>query len=92
MEVEDVEKGLKLPAMGVVLGAVRDKCPGFCKCLICSNMDLTHFRILLSTKSDQHPSKRPTEHDVYGNKNKVYLNITANFYPLVHIIRRLYGS
>ena len=31
-------------------------------------------------------SKQPTEHDDDGNNNKVYLNIAAKFYPLVHVI------
>ena len=37
-------------------------------------------------------SKRLAEHRGDGNKNKVYLNITDNLYPLVHVIIRLYIS
>ena len=37
-------------------------------------------------------SKKPTEHDGDGENNKVYLNIIANFYSLVNVIIRLYGS
>ena len=37
-------------------------------------------------------SKIPTEHDVDGNNNKYYINITAYFYPIVHGITRLDGS
>ena len=31
------------------------------------------------------------EHDGDGVNNKVYVNITFNFYPLVYIIITLYG-
>ena len=34
-------------------------------------------------------SKQPTENDGDGDNNKVYYNITAIFYPLVHVIIRL---
>ena len=37
-------------------------------------------------------TKRPVDHDGDGNNNKVYLDITAYFYPLVHVIIRLDGS
>ena len=37
-----------------VLGAVSDKCPGFCKCLIFSKSGFVTFRILLASKSDHH--------------------------------------
>ena len=37
-------------------------------------------------------NKGPTENDGDGDNNKVSINITAKFYPLVHVIRRLYGS
>ena len=36
-------------------------------------------------------SKKPTEYDGDGNNNKVYINITAYFYHLVHVIIRLNG-
>ena len=34
----------------------------------------------------------PTEPDGYNDKNKVYLNITDNLYPLLHVIIMLDGS
>ena len=76
-----------------VLGSVSDKCPGLCKCLrfyeiwICLIFELGWLLKVTSTLS-----KQPTEHDGDGKNNKVYLNITAYFYPLLHVIIRLDGS
>ena len=65
--------------------------PGFASAWDFRNLDLPDFRVFMATKSDQHSQrKRPAECD--GDNNKVYLNITDNFYPLVHAIIRLDGS
>ena len=34
-------------------------------------------------------SKQLTGNDCYGDSNKLYIKITDNFYPLVHVIIRL---
>ena len=36
--------------------------------------------------------KKSTDHDDYGNNNKIYLNNNAYFYPLLQVIIRLDGS
>ena len=50
------------------------------------------FGFYWSPKVTSTLSKIPAEHDGDGNNNKVYLNITYDFYPLVHVIIRLDGS
>ena len=42
------------------------------------------FEFCWSPKVTSTLSKQPTEHDGDEKNNKVYLNITANLFPLVH--------
>ena len=49
------------------------------------------FKLFRPPKMTSTLIKRPAEHDGDGNNNKVYLDITSNFYPLVYIIIRLDG-
>ena len=50
------------------------------------------FKFCWPPKVTSTPSKQPAEHDGDGNNNKIQLSITANFYPLVHVIIKLYVS
>ena len=50
------------------------------------------FEFYCPPKVTSNLNKRLMDHDGDGDNNKVYLNITANFYPLIHVIIRLDGS
>ena len=76
-----------------IIYLVSDKCPGFCKCLRLSNYGFATFsKNFWPPKVTSTLIKKTAEHDVDDDNNKVYLNITSGFYPLVHVIIRLYGS
>ena len=49
------------------------------------------FEFFWLSKVTRNISKRLMGLDGDGDKNKVYLNITDNFYPLVNVIIRLDG-
>ena len=75
-----------------VLGAVSDKCPGFCKCL---KLPKSWFAIFSNSAGHQKwPALSESDGQMMmdmAEKNKVYLNSTDKLYPLVHVIIRLYG-
>ena len=50
------------------------------------------FKFFWPPKMTNNLINQTTEHDGDGDNNKVYLNITSTFYPLVHVIIRLDGS
>ena len=54
--------------------------------LVYINLDLQYFGLFLTPKMTSTLSKQPTERGDDDKKNKVYLNITVNLHPFLHVI------